>query len=80
MRKIRKQPVCAYNPWNWNLEPGDRVYRVMPELEGAYMIDLRESTGRNKRDAGELTPHTVTKNGAPRLAVLGDNLQWYWQD
>lgn len=79
MRKLRKQPVAAINCRDFDREPGDRVYESMPELEGAFMHDLRGSTGRNKRDAGELTSRVVKKSGKRRLAVFcGD--AWYWAE
>jgi len=80
MRRMRKQPVAGYNPWNFDLEEGDRVYQAMPELGGAWIYDLRESTGRNKSAVGELTPHLVKKNGRARVGVLGDDGVWYWRD
>lgn len=80
MRKLRKQPVGSFNPLRHDLEHGDRVYQAMPDLEGAFMHDLRISTGRNKSDASELTNHIVKKDGKPRLAVLAEDEQWYWED
>ena len=79
MRRMRKQPSAGYNPWNFDLEAGDRVYDPQPELECCYIYDLVESRGRNKSAAGELTPVLVKKNGYPRRGVLGDGV-WYWDD
>lgn len=80
MRRLRKQPRCRRNDWNMDLEPDDRVFDSRPVSEGAWMYDLRESKGRNKRDSGELTPVLVKKNGKPRLAALCDDGNWYWVD
>ena len=81
MRRLRKQPVAGYSPWNMNHEGGDRVYVTIPGLDDAYhMYDLLESRGRDMRDAGELTFRVVKKNGKSRLAVKGDNGIWYWKD
>lgn len=44
----------------------------------AEMLDLHESTGRNKRDAGELSFRVVRKDGLPRLAARGAGGWWYW--
>jgi hypothetical protein len=80
MKKIRKQPVGPLNPWNFSLQPGDRVWK-MDHTEGTVtMHDLRDSTGRDKAATGELTPHVVKKNGNPRLAAIGDDGFWYWVD
>ena len=77
MRKLTKQPVGPRNDWDFRLEVGERVYERRGD--SAVMYDLRE-TGRNKRDCGELTPHIVKKHGVPRLAVMGDDGVWYWED
>lgn len=78
MRKLRKQPVGPRNDWNFELEAGERVFERRGE--SAVMYDLQESTGWNKRTAGELTPRLVKKNGCPRLAVMGDDGIWFWED
>ena len=78
MRKLRKQPVGALNPWDFSVEPGERVYER--RSDGVVMYDLRESTGWGKRMSAELTPHLVKKNGATRFAVMADNGEWYWAD
>lgn len=78
MRRLKKQPVTSYNPWDWKREAGERVYHPQPSLEGAYIYDLVESRGRNKRDTGELTPRLVRKNGKPRIAIQDDQGTWYW--
>lgn len=52
-RVILPQPIRVSDDWDEDAEPGDRVlYRGWPH-------DLRESTGRNKRATGELTPVRV---------------------
>ncbi len=78
MRKLHKQPVAEFDPWDDNREPGERVYQSRPALDGAYIYDLRESNGWGKRALGELTPCLVNKDGRPRLAVLADDGDWYW--
>ncbi len=81
MRKLRKQPIGERNDWDFSLEAGDRVFERNGDSEFAVMYDLRESTGWHKRTSlGELTPHTVKKNGVPRLAVMAANGVWYWAD
>jgi len=74
---MRKQPRCARNDWNHNLEVGDRVYVWMEFQKTAVMYDLTESRGRNKAAIGELTPVRVTKNGQARVATIQDGV-WYW--
>lgn len=78
MRKMRKQPVGPLNAWNFSLEAGDRCWQRDHSEDTVVMVDLRESTGRNKSAAGDLTTHTVKKNGKPRRAVLADDGIWYW--
>lgn len=80
MRRLHKQPVGQYNPWDDTLESGDRVYKPMTELEGAHMLDLVESNGWHKRTSGELSSVTVKKNGVPRIAVLDDKGIWRWKE
>lgn len=80
VRKLRKQPKGQINNWNFDAENGERYFEPRPELEGAYIYDLTESRGMNKRDAGELTPRLVRKHGKPRVALLADDGLWYWND
>lgn len=79
-RKLRKQPVRCYCERDEQAEPGERLFKPMPELEGAYIIDLVESRGKDKRAAGVLTPQTVRKHARPRIAFMDDSGVWYWQD
>ena len=74
-RKMKKQPVARYSPWINELEPGDRVYQPKPEIEGAYIYDLKSSRGRDK-----LTPRLVKKDGKPRVAVMDGSGVWFWRD
>jgi hypothetical protein len=85
MRKMRKQPVCAYNPWNHDIEVGWRLYQWLDINNGVAMIyDVRESSGRNKSACGILTAHLVKKDGRERVALQrrdeAGQLTWYWQD
>lgn len=80
VRRLRKQPTAVLAAWDHEAEQGDRRYIPKPELEGAWIVDLVLSRGRNKRDAGELTPKVVKKNGRPRIAQLHDAGLWYWVD
>jgi len=77
MRKLRKQPTAFLNPWNQGFEVGDRAYTFV--AGGYHIYDLVESRGQNKRDAGELTPTCVKKNGYPRRAIKQGGV-WYWED
>jgi hypothetical protein len=79
-RRLRKQPIALFNPWNFAAEPGDRMYLPVPESEGAHIYDVYESRGRNKRAAGELSRRIVKRNGIPRLAFLDDTGVWRWCD
>lgn len=79
MRKLRKQPTKIYNEWAFDFEAGDRCFKPDPNNRNAFIVDLRESTGRNKRDAGELTPVFVKKDGLIRKAILCDDGFWYWE-
>ena len=77
---IRKQPVGPLNPRNFSLEAGDRVWQRDYSEGTVVMHDLRESTGRDKAAAGDLTPHVVKKNGKPRRAFRANDGKWYWED
>ncbi len=78
MSKMRKQPIGPYSSFDFDLEPGDRTYLDMGR-DRIWIYDLRESTGRHKQAAGELTPHLVRKNGAPRLARRDKQGIWHWR-
>jgi len=73
MRKLRKQPIRRYNPYDQHLESGNRVF--VPDIAsgGAYMYDVIERTGI-------LTYRVAKKNGFPRLAILSCEGVWYWDD
>ena len=77
---MRKQPVGPLDAWNFSLQPGDRVWQRDHSEDTVSMFDLRESTGRNKAAAGDLTPHQVKKNRRPRRAFLADDGKWYWDE
>jgi len=80
MRKIRKQPISQLNSWDFSLEPGNYCYFPSFDFPGFYNIwVIKESTGRNKRDAGELTKKCICKKGKPRLATCVNHI-WYWID
>jgi hypothetical protein len=79
MRRMRKQPVGSANPRNFRLMPGDRVWRQDYTTGEFHMMDLRESRGRDKAAAGELTPVIVKKNGRARVACVWYGL-WFWVD
>jgi hypothetical protein len=79
MRRMRKQPIGHANPRNFRLMPGDRVWRQDHTTGEYHMLDLRESRGRDKAAAGELTPVVVKKNGRPRVACVWCGL-WFWLD
>jgi hypothetical protein len=77
MIKLRKVPSKCYNIWDDDLEPGMRVYKLF--YDDVYLIyELKESTGRNKRDSGSLTPILIKKNGKPRLAKYLSGIGWVW--
>jgi hypothetical protein len=76
--KLRKQPIAMYSPWNHCFEAGVRLYAKV-DNRLAHIYDLRESTGRNKRDRGELTPRIVKKNGEPRIAYQREDGVWFWK-
>ena len=78
MRKMRKQPVGAFNQYDFGLNAGDRVYSDLGD--GTYLMsDLRESNGADKAASGVLSYSDVKKNGVDRLAVKVGEL-FYWQD
>ncbi len=77
MRKMRKQPVGPFNPRNFDLEPGDRVFT--PHRRGQFiMYDLTTSNGWGRRNAGVLYPRLVKKDGKARIAVRRNDT-WYWK-
>lgn len=52
-RVIKKQPTRTVSEWANDVEPGERV------MLNGWPHDIRESNGRDKRDAGDLTPYKV---------------------
>lgn len=74
LRRMRKQVTHMYNPWNHNLEIGDRVYDDLTDK----VFDLMESTGWGKARAGDLTPvePKAQRNGAKPVCKDG---VWYWK-
>jgi len=54
-RVMRSQPSRCASDWSWDLEVGDVYYD--PIRKEVYRAT--ESRGRNKRDAGELTPREI---------------------
>lgn len=87
MRKMSKQPDRQYNEWDFDIEVGMRLYRPVYSYSPEYKIardrryctiyDVEASSGWGKRNAGELYPRLVKKNGLARFAVKKD-LVWYW--
>ena len=82
MSKLRKQPIAERDDRDFSREPGDRVYAwAFGEKDGyAVMFDLKESRGRNKRDAGELVPVAVKNGRYLRQAWRDDEGIWHWFD
>lgn len=76
--RMRKQPVASFSPWDFDREAGERVYRRIGDSAEAEMLDLCESSGRQKAAAGELSYRVVKKLGRARRAVIGDDGVWYW--
>lgn len=69
--KMRRQPTRVVCDYTWDAEPGECVlYRGWPHR-------LTVSRGRNKRDAGELTPVKIT---GPRGVVGVKRIDgvWHW--
>jgi hypothetical protein len=70
---MRKQVDGPLDPWDHLAEPGDRV------VDGRGRVyDLRESRGRDKRDAGDLTPVLAAPQRSGARAVEVDGI-WYWE-
>lgn len=75
--RVRKQPTAEHNPWNFDLEVGDRVYIWIEYEKTATMMDLVESRGWGKAAGGVLTPKPVRKDGKLRVVVIREGI-WYW--
>lgn len=73
MRKMRKQVTGGFNPWNQDIEVGDRLY----DYQQNKVYDIYISTGRDKRAMGELSyKEPITqKNGKKAMQINGI---WYW--
>lgn len=73
IKRVRvKGKVLGYNSWNWGAEPGD----VMVNYKG-QLFRLVESRGRNKADAGELTPVLVKPPSPDLCAKIIDGEVWW---
>ena len=68
----RKGQCLPYNPWNLKAEPGD----YMVDIHGVVWR-LEESSGRDKRDLGDLTPRRIKPHRGFSNAVLRDG-KIYW--
>lgn len=68
---MKKQVIGIYNPWNFDLEHGDRVI----DSQG-NVFDLYESKGSCKVAAGELSYRLVSSKR--KKAVKINNI-WYWK-
>lgn len=76
-RKLRKQPVARYSPWDMAREAGERVSLSVgntPGQEVAWMLDLYYTTD----SAVDLSYRIVKKDGSLRAAYLQDDGFWYW--
>ncbi len=65
-RRRKKVRVFGYNPWLAEAEPGDLMVTT-----GGKLMRLEVSSGRNKRDAGDLTPRTIKPPRPGLIAVYG---------
>lgn len=50
-RLMKKQPCGGYSDWNFSMEAGERRYDATQNK----MFDLYVNSGKNARDAGELS-------------------------
>ena len=69
----RKGRVLPFNPWNYDIEEGDILVR---NIDGAA-FRAEESSGRNKRDMGELTPRRL-KPPHPGMTAIIEDGKMYW--
>ena len=74
MRKMRKQVTGQFNPRDFSLEPGDRVYSSIDRK----VYDLYESTGIYKSASGELSYREPSPQKAGKIAVEINGV-WYWK-
>jgi hypothetical protein len=65
--------VFGFNPWNDAIEPGDLLVNSIT----GKLFRATESTGRDKRDSGELTPREIKPphDGLKAKIYLGEV---YW--
>ena len=74
MRKMRKQVSGVFDPRNFDLEPGQRVYS---NVDGK-VYDLYESTGRNKSSSGELSYREPKSQKEGKIAENVNGV-WFWK-
>ncbi|OGM08981.1 hypothetical protein A2Z67_06055 [Candidatus Woesebacteria bacterium RBG_13_36_22] len=74
MKRMRKQVSGIYNEHNLDIEPGQRLYSVMHKK----VFDIIESTGKNKKSLGELTPIEPIAQRKGKTAIKINNI-WYWK-
>ncbi len=75
IRHRTRNRVLPFNPWNFDAEVGDIMVNHWRE---AYY--LRQSRGRNKADAGELTPVQIKREGYHAVVFKEADGHWsmYW--
>jgi len=71
--RSRKGRFLAWNPWNWDIEIGDKLITADGKLYRA-----EASSGRGKRTAGELYPREIKPPVEGAKAVLIDGVG-YWE-
>lgn len=72
-RKMRKQITQIYNPYNFDLEVGDRVIDSL-----GCVSDLKESTGFYQRASGVLIAIPCKKPHPNAKAIQIEGI-WYWE-
>ena len=71
--RSRKGRFLAWNPWNWDIEVGDKLITADGKLYRA-----EKSSGWGKRAAGELYPREIKPPIKGAKAVLIDGVG-YWE-
>lgn len=71
-RHRKSTRVFPYNPWNFDAEPGD----LMVDQNGK-LFRLRESSGYQKRGAGELTMVEIKPPPGLIAVMWGPNEVWW---